>query len=139
MKVGIFGSRDGVPQEVVAQYLAPRFNPSIILVSGGARGVDSFAEQAWQSLGGNIISLRPVRLDPDRWAVERWETKEQRVYIPLGHPEWADFNSAAFYRDMLIAEESDRGVAFRHNYSRGTGHTITFFETLGKPCAVHLS
>ena len=37
----------------------------------------------------------------------------------------------------LIADEADRGVAFRHKGSRGTGHTIGFFAAESKPCAEH--
>lgn len=137
MKIAVFGSREGFDSETIRAYLAPRFDPTTILVSGGARGVDSFAEQAWQSLGGNVISLRPTVLSGGCWAVERWESNEGRVFIPVGEPEWADFKSAAFYRNMLIAEEADAGVAFHANNSRGTWSTRDAFEAEGKPCSVH--
>ena len=137
MKIAVFGSRHGVSRDVVVDYLRPRFDPRITVVSGGAPGVDSFAEQGWQSLGGHVISLRPRKLENGSWAVERWETEAGLYWIPDDLPTFEDFTSAATFRDMLLAEEGERGVAFRHARSRGTGHTIDFFAAAGKPCAVH--
>lgn len=137
MKVAVFGSREGFTYEEVRDYLEPRFRADVTLVSGGAPGVDTWAENTWRLLGGHVISLRPVKIDLDSYAVERWETEEQRVFVPLGQPEWADFKSAAYYRDMLLADEGDRGVAFWHNFSRGTSHTIDAFKAEGKECAIH--
>ncbi len=137
LKIAVFGSRKGWTYEEIAEYLEPRFRPDVTLVSGGAEGVDSFAETVWQTLGGHIISFRVKKISLDDYSFEKWDSREMMVNTPPGHPEWADWVSAAYYRDTLIAEEADRGVAFWANHSRGTAHTMDAFVAEGKPCSVH--
>ncbi len=137
LKIAVFGSRKGWTYEEIAEYLEPRFRADVTLVSGGADGVDNFAETFWQTAGGHIVSFRVKKLDLDSYSFERWDSSTMMVTTPPGHPEWADWVSAAFYRDMLIAEEADRGVAFWANHSRGTSGTIDAFAAEQKPCSVH--
>lgn len=145
MNLAVFGSRKGVHLERVGVYLSDRGRAvkDTVLVSGGADGVDRYAEQTWQALGGRVISLRPIKLAEEEYGVERWEfggNQPPLVYKLIDHPVFGDWKSAAHYRSLLIAEISDRGVAFRAggNRSRGTTFTIeAFLKTYGKPCAVH--
>ncbi len=135
MNIAVFGSREGVDRTIVEEYLAPRFRPEVTLVSGGARGVDSFAENFWRGQGGQVLSIRPVQLADQDYGIEYWTNES--VWMPQDWPTFLDYGSAAISRDMLIADHADRGVAFWHNQSRGTGHTIAFLTGLGKPCAIH--
>jgi hypothetical protein len=135
MNVAVFGSRDGVDQDVVVSYLEPRFHTEVVLVSGGARGADSFAETYWRGRGGRVLSIRPVQIDQDDYAIEYW--LDDNVWRPQEWPTFGDFKSAAFMRNWIIADQSDRGVAFWHNKSRGTADTITRFADYGKECAIH--
>lgn len=135
MRIAVFGSRDGVPREAVVEYLEPRFDARVVLVSGGARGVDEFAETYWRGRGGRVLSIRPTKLQDGTYAVEYWD--HEKVWVPTEWPTFEDFKSCAIFRDMVIAHEADRGVAFQANKSRGTGGTIGHFYREGKPCAVH--
>lgn len=147
MKVGVFGSRQGVNRERVENFMRKLWDkqgPETTVVSGGADGTDTYAEETWLALGGEVVSFRPVKfpdwqgIDP-QFGIQEWHLGGEDPYITqlMGvHPSWADYSSAANYRDMLIAEYADRGVAFHYNNSRGTAGTVFFFETLGKPVHV---
>lgn len=137
MKIGVGGSRTGINDQVVIDYLTPRFRPDVLLYSGGCKGVDLVAEQTWQQLGGHVISLRPVKVD-DYWTVERWEMLDTfRVWIDPSGLTFLDFAGAAWYRNVLMAGETDRGVMFWDGRSRGTSNTIDAYKAENKPCAVH--
>lgn len=142
MKIAVFGSRQGVDLERVGRYLSDRWDSRIVVVSGGAEGVDRYAEQTWAALGGRVISFRVRQISPEEYGVQRvtfgggqptavdWLTDE---------PTFETYDGALIYRDMLIAELADRGVGFRAGgfYSRGTTHTADFFRAAEKPCSLH--
>jgi hypothetical protein len=141
LKVAVFGSRKGISEERVHEYLRARFDPNVILISGGAVGVDTFAEQEWLRLGGRVLSYRPIQFKSESYGVQLWKLgswPEGPSVVTLSHPnpEWRTYNSALTYRSMLVAEEADRGVAFLAHGSRGTKRTYDFFEVLGKPCVI---
>lgn len=138
MKLAVVGSREGADLGHVEGFVL-ELPADVVLVSGGAEGVDSTAEAAWLSRGGQVISFRATRF-PDLegeevYGVERWELGAQpRVEKLLDHPTFADYKSALYYRDMLIAAESDRLVAFmRQGGSRGSQMTAGFSRTEGHP------
>lgn len=59
MIVGVVGSREGVPKEKVFEALDAEIFVECI-VSGGAKGVDSFAEE-WAKVNNvNCVVVRPV-------------------------------------------------------------------------------
>lgn len=138
MKVAVVGSRKWVGLSRVEAFMGLLWNnhPGAIVVSGGAQGVDKAAELAWLGFGGSVISFRPNKLGLEEYAVNRYEFKDGLgAVVPLelfGHPTWATFEGAAFYRNMLIAEEADRGVAFWDGRSGGTAGTIDSFRAEGK-------
>ena len=141
-KLVVFGSHDaGIPRATVADYLSERFRPDITLISGGASEVDSFAEQTWQALGGDVISLRPASVpDAYGWTVERWEIPASGapiIFTPVDALIWHDWKSAAFWRNMMMAEEAEAGVAFVKGFSPGSRFTIDLLLGQHKPCAVH--
>jgi hypothetical protein len=145
--VAVVGSREGIDRMRVERFMAllwVKQGPTTTVISGGAEGVDKWAEIAWLAHGGKVISLRPVQINgfhsEDEYAIERWELGGPSPYkltLKGGeHPTFASYGSAATYRDMLIAEEATRGVAFRYKKSRGTTNTVGFFEAQGKPIHV---
>lgn len=142
MRVAVFGSRTGYDMNHLDSWLHALWQkqgPTTELVSGGADGVDTYAEQTWLAFGGAVTSFRPLKINAwdkeDEYAIECWKLggDSPMVFQMLDHPTWADFASAAAYRDMLIAEYAERGAGFRANKSRGTTLTVEFFESLGKP------
>jgi hypothetical protein len=135
-RVAIVGSREGADLDHVESFVRELWNrhPGTILVSGGARGVDTVAEKLWLSFGGRVESYRPVKKG-ESWAVEKWELggEQPRVYLLVNEPTWENYKSAATYRDILIADAADRVIAFmRSGGSRGAGFTATMGEAYDK-------
>lgn len=137
MKLAVFGSRKVASVKPVLDYLEPRFDPEVTLMSGGAMGVDTAAESYWQGCGGKIISLRVLRTNEGEFAVQRWEPSEALVWVPEALLTFADWKSAAYYRSWLMADEANIGVAFWNGRSSGTSLTLDRFRAQGKSCPVH--
>ena len=136
--VAVVGSREGADLEHVSAFLVAlmRQQPDTILLSGGARGVDKWAEQTWLSLGGRVRSLRPRRVGDEDYAVEEWQLggRQPQTFRRTDLPTGADYSSACLIRDIQIADEATRVVAFfRYGLSRGAGFTAEWAEGLGKP------
>lgn len=123
-RVAIVGSRQGADLQAVRAFVIALHEkyPDTILVSGGADGVDHEAEQTWLSLGGRIVSFR-VRQIEGGYGVEKWELggSQPRLFLLANEPVWADYTSALFYRNLLVAEECDRLVLFHKRGWRGGG------------------
>lgn len=136
MKIAVFGSRNFHDLSLVDDYLEPRFDSTITLMSGGAAGVDQRAETAWQSMGGKVISLRPKKLQDGTYGYERWDMGERMVWSPdqLTFTEWY---MAAHMRSWAMADEADLGVAFWDGSSRGTSLTIDRLHAQDKKVAIH--
>lgn len=96
-RIAIVGSRTGIDREAVSLFVS-RLPVHWIVVSGGARGVDS-------------------------WAVEAAEERGmETIVIPA---EWEKYGkSAGFRRNRQIVEESDSVVAFWDGESNDTYDTM---------------
>lgn len=113
-KIAIIGSRTFNDLAAVRGfvYALPRTS---IIVSGGAIGVDTAAEDA-----ARTCRLSRVIFEP---AVERHATRQQYV-------------AALFDRNRRIVEFADRVVAFWDQTSSGTGHAISYAQKLEKPVEI---
>lgn len=109
MRVAIVGSRDYPDENAVREYV--RSLPSdTIVVSGGARGVDSWAaDEAWKQK----LAIRIYRA--------KWEKHGRR---------------AGFLRNLEIVANADRIVAFWDGMSNGTRHTIDLARRSTKPVEI---
>jgi predicted Rossmann fold nucleotide-binding protein DprA/Smf involved in DNA uptake len=108
-RIAIIGSRDYPDLERVRAYV--RSLPSgVIVVSGGARGVDSAAESEARRRGLEVVSIRPDYAQHGRRA-------------PL-------------VRNAEIVAQSDRVVAFWDEGSSGTAYTIRLARQAGKPVEI---
>jgi len=108
-KVAIVGSRDFPSRHLVERviYLLPR---DWTVVSGGARGVDKWAEIA-----------------------AKHHSRETEIY----EAEWNKHGkSAGFIRNNTIVRNCDVVVAFWDGKSKGTRHTIQLAKYLNKPCII---
>jgi predicted Rossmann fold nucleotide-binding protein DprA/Smf involved in DNA uptake len=111
-----FGSRgaDEEAHEAVRAYVS-RLPPSVIVISGGARGVDEWAVNAAAHRGLIRIIVMPAWVRADG-------TRDM---------------TAGFHRNSVIADLCDRMVAFRRaGGSRGTDHAIRCAQRRGKTVEV---
>jgi hypothetical protein len=143
-KHAVIGSRDWQDHQAVALYVNQRYAEwgNFILVSGGASGPSTTAEQTALEFGMPVISFRPVQLEAriDRepeYGVEEWRLHRGTGQVIRHEITFADFASAANYRSLLIAERAEDGMAFWDGISRGTGFEIEAFAIEGKVCEVY--
>lgn len=113
MKVGIVGSRGYAARYRVLAFVA-QLAPGTTVLSGGARGVDSWAAEHALLCGLAVEEFLP-------------DLKTHRV-----------FALAAKARNKQIAEASDEVVAFWDGDSPGTANTIAWAVALGTPVRVVL-
>ena len=107
-----------------------------MVVTGGSDGVATTAEQAWRAFGGEVVSYRPAPLTLQSWTVHKVVMGEVSGIYRLdlmGHPTWEEFDGAAFYRSMLMADECERAVCFHNGVSRGTKTEVDLFQGRKKP------
>lgn len=108
-RIAVVGSRSYKSLSKVKEFITGVPLNSII-VSGGARGVDSEA----------IARARSRGLETE-----------------IHHPNWAMFGKLAGYRrNLLIIAEADQVVAFWNGKSRGTKHTIDICNKTGIPIRI---
>lgn len=112
-KVLVGGSREPTYQMRAAcwRYLGQLSSQDILLISGGADGIDATAEQAAKLFNIPITVYRPDY------------EKHLARYAPLK-------------RNEQMAAECDRAAFFWDGYSRGTWHAIQAVRKLGKPLDV---
>lgn len=108
MKVAVIGSR-GIVNVNIGEYI-PKETTEI--VSGGARGVDTFAREYALSHGLKLTEFLP---DYDKFG-----------------------RSAPLKRNIQIIEYADLVLAFWDGKSRGTKFVIDNCKKIGKRCEVHI-
>ena len=106
MKLAIIGSRTCPPIDI-EPYL--KYIPDTI-VSGGAKGADTYAREFANKKGLKLIEFLPE-------------------YDKYGR-------TAPLVRNKLIVEECDCLIAFWDGTSRGTKYTIDYAHQLGKPIKI---
>ena len=110
MRVAIVGSRDWNDWDALDKTLLSLDKTKDVIISGGARGVDSMAAHLAKKYGFKVV-VHPA--DWDR-----------------------DGRSAGYIRNEEIVLDSDIVLAFWDGESRGTLHTITLAERYGKPVRI---
>jgi predicted Rossmann fold nucleotide-binding protein DprA/Smf involved in DNA uptake len=109
MRIAIVGSREYAKLDAVRKFVA-ELPADTVIVSGGARGVDSAAEQAARARG-----------------------LEVKIFPAL----WGQYGKrAGFLRNRQIVEASDKVVAFWDGLSAGTLSTIQLATDAKKPVEV---
>jgi hypothetical protein len=107
--VCIFGSRDWPGPDSLIRDEVTRLAQSTVVVVGGARGVDTKAEDFARQRG---LTVRRFNAD------------------------WATGKGAGFDRNSRMVEASDCGIAFWDGKSPGTRDTIRKFGDAGKNCVL---
>ncbi|MCK9543719.1 MAG: DUF2493 domain-containing protein [Novosphingobium sp.] len=121
MNIAVIGSREFKDKNFVFQTLSGFFDNQLsygnissdyVLVSGGAKGVDSWGEEFWKKHSGECIIFKP---------------------------EWDKYGkSAGFIRNKLIIEKSNRIIAFWNGISKGTKHSIDLAISMDKPVDIYV-
>jgi hypothetical protein len=108
-KVAIIGSREWPDYEMVKDYVYS-LDEDDVVVSGGARGADQFAEIYARERGLTVLVLRAD-----------WDQHGRR---------------AGLIRNHDIINECDRVVAFWDGRSTGTAHSLKLAKEAGKPALI---
>lgn len=107
-KVAVVGSRSFTDYELMKKILKPYL--PFVLISGGAQGVDSLAEQF---------------------------AEEYDLEILIHYPEWNKYGrKAAYIRNSFIIRDCDFLIAFWDGHSKGTKMAIDLAKNKFKPCRV---
>lgn len=96
MRIAIVGSRGWTDEDTVQRYINTIPDGSVV-VSGGARGVDSIAEKFARARGLEVVVIKP---------------------------DWSKGRGAGMERNGEIVAQSDVVVAFWDGKSPGTQNTI---------------
>jgi len=121
MKIAVVGSREFKNKNFIYKIIDNYFDRQLlygdisdteILISGGARGVDSIAEEYWKMNGGKTIIFKP-----------EWDKYGKR---------------AGFLRNQLIVNEAERLIAFWDGKSKGTKHSIDLAIAKGIPVDIYI-
>ena len=143
MNLGVVGSRD-FPSDTLNREMWKLLDRAQAMgfdtvVSGGARGVDSRAENLGKGRGMAVISFRVLDRHDGWFGVEKWiwTPREGWDVWPVMRPRgdrplaWSSFGQAAFCRNGLIVDNSDGVVALWDGSSRGTKDSIVRAEWAG--------
>lgn len=105
MRIAVVGSRDFSDYQLLSSTLAPFRKNISVLVSGGARGADSLAEQ-WANVNG--------------------------VETLIFKADWEKYGkSAGMRRNQTIIDNADCVVAFWDGESSGTANSISIARKAG--------
>ncbi len=113
MRIAVVGSRDWPSRPFVGRQLdaALKLFPEMRIVSGGAQGVDTWAEE---------------------WA------RARGVDCVVHEADWQQHGGrAGFIRNRFIIADADIVLAFLFNDSRGTNHSIGLALKSHKPVYVY--
>lgn len=138
MRIGIVGSRDYEPRDAVREFVL-KLPPGQHIVSGGARGVDSWAESAAKELGHDLTSFRVGGRTGDHYIYryqragnhlgDGWGGYDDVQTLESG---FRSFGAAAYKRNRFIVEFSELVVPFWDGHSRGTANSVELASRAGK-------
>ena len=109
MRIAIVGSRDYPKMEAVRAFvtqLHEEFGKDLVIVSGGARGVDTAGVWQARKLGAQV---------------KEWLAEWDRLGKKAGH-----------VRNLKIVNDCDRLAAFHDGQSTGTVHVMAAAKRQGK-------
>ena len=124
MNIAVVGSRNFSNKKLIEHILWDVFweadgcdDTIYTLISGGAKGVDTWAEEY----------IKDIRID-------------YRFFpIVIHKPDWNKYGkSAGFIRNKLIINEADKVIAFWDGQSKGTKHSIDLAIKANKPINIYI-
>ncbi len=142
-RIAIVGSRGYPYPGLVAAYVGTLPQETVV-VSGGARGVDVHAEGTAIAQGLTVVSFRPIKPDAGiassfgPWTIIKktfWSGFPVEDLL-LEDYRFFSFSQAAYFRNGLIVDASDRIEVWWDGVSPGTRNTIRLAEKAGKPVKI---
>jgi len=117
MKIAIVGSREfkavDFAVDIIYDFLVPHEHEEhFLVVSGGAKGIDTLGENCAKKLGIEILIIKP-----------NWEKYGKK---------------AGFLRNIEIIKNADFILAFWDGKSKGTKHSIDLAIKAGKPVNIYV-
>jgi predicted Rossmann fold nucleotide-binding protein DprA/Smf involved in DNA uptake len=136
MKIAVVGSREFKDKEFVKKSVLKFFKSGDIFISGGAKGVDRWAEEAINRFSAdfpNSDSIEKKIYLPD------WDNLAHPDAVIKTRPDGTKYDAKAGYRrNKLIVDEADVVVAFWDGKSKGTKHSIDLAIEAGKPVDIYV-
>jgi len=127
MILGVVGSRTFTNKSLMWNILDKGKSQIDLIVSGGARGADYYAEK----YSRDVLNKEPIIYEAE------WDNLEAEPCIIKTRKDGSKYNSmAGVNRNKLIVLHSDRIIAFWDGKSPGTKTTIDFAAKHKKPCTV---
>ena len=126
MKIAVVGSRNFINKDFIETIMSIHFNihHDDILVSGGAKGVDSIAEEIVKEWNNNY---------------HFYANNPKQFKKIIFKPDWNKYGkSAGFIRNKLIINEAELVLAFWDGKSKGTKHSIDLAIKAGKPIDIYI-
>jgi predicted Rossmann fold nucleotide-binding protein DprA/Smf involved in DNA uptake len=137
-RVAIIGTRQGMPSRWVFEFVgkvAQKY-PKAVVVSGGAIGVDKYAETAAKENGLVVVTYVPFKDVTDGlYRIEqkvRWNANRQTI-TTVAHKGFLSYGPAAYFRNGLIVSTAEKVVAFWDRKSDGTRNAIDVARKLNIP------
>jgi DNA processing protein len=106
-----------------------------VLVSGGARGIDTIAHSAGLDRGAAVV-VSPVGLEHFRWRGRRPRTGDSWCLVSQFPPSAGWQNEQALMRNRVIVALADAVVAFEPRDRGGTWHSCNQALEMGRPLFV---
>ncbi len=121
MKIAVVGSREFTDKNFIKFIMRKYFSKDCVLISGGAKGVDSIAEEI-------IDKVNSFNSNPG--------TCIKKIIFK---PDWDKYGkSAGFIRNKDIIDNADMVLAFWDGTSKGTKHSIDLAIKAGKPINIYI-
>lgn len=141
MNIAIVGSRGYPHLEDVARLVdfIRKDAPTAVILSGGALGVDTAAEQAAREAGLGVVSYRVERVSDESFAIQEWKFGNMpgSVRRMVEQPTFGRYEDALMYRNTLIVDAASRVVAFWSNASPGTRFAVGYATDQKKPLKIY--
>ena len=131
MKIPVVGSReffkdkihefiDSKNQNLVTEIIAETFQDGTIFISGGANGVDSWAEKIINEINLGLTHTTPI----------------PKIILK---PDWDKYGKrAGAIRNQKIVDEADKIIAFWDGKSKGSKITIDMAIKANKPLDIYV-
>lgn len=135
MKIAVVGSRGFKDKEFVKDMVAKQLNSGDYLVSGGARGVDTWAEEIIPILETGLADFKIHK----KIFEAKWDDLNAPGAVIKTNKQGKKYNVRAGYtRNKLIIDNADIVLAFWDGKSKGTKHSIDLAIKAGKPLDIYV-